>query len=97
MQDMKNPGNYPAQVVGPAVAQLHGPVYFLGHFCCLAWDVRGSQYVDKNADFAVSLGIRFLCLLLGSCANLGRLLKHSDRISLLVQQDNNEEERNQYH
>lgn len=78
MQDTKKPGHYPVQVVGPAVAQLHGPVYFLGHFCCLDWDVRGSQYVDKSADFGVLLGISFLYLLLGSCANLGRLLKHSD-------------------
>lgn len=60
MQDTKKPGNYPAQVVGPAVVQPQGPVYFLGHFCCLKWDVRSGQYVDKSADFGASLGISFL-------------------------------------
>lgn len=89
MQDTKKPGNYPAQVVGPSVVQLQGPVYFLSHFCCLKWDVRGSQYVDKSADFGALLGISFLCLYLLAVWTWAGYLSILIWISLLVQQDNN--------
>lgn len=71
------------------VVQLQGPVYFLSHFCCLKWDVRGSQYVDKSADFGALLGISFLCLYLVAVWTWAGYLSILIWISLLVQQDNN--------